>query len=528
MAMNLATRMQPFLERVGFQFKAAPLGNQLSSEVAVDWLFSRVFHMADPDEVLRRAGITRWHLRTLTSDDEITQTIETRNNAVIGTAWRFETPAGTDQAAVDWLIEQWEKQCEPVLRGCLAALPYGYSVMEAVYERQADGMIGWADIAEKPFEWFVPFTDGTVLYRSKEHFQGEAVDPRKFFLTAHHQTYRNPYGEALFSRLYWPWFFRQQGWRFWVKWLERFGTPLLIGQGAGDSKKLAEALAMAVQDAAIGVGPGVTVSAVQAAGGPDHFEKFDAVICRRIQKLVLGQTLTSDMTHAAGLGGTGAAKVHDEVRMDIRDADARMCKKTVQKIIDAVWALNGFVGEPPEFILQDDTGLEKERADRDGVLAQWGICKFTEQYLVNAYDFNEGDIIVPDPNTPPPGAGPLGQPGPGSAPKGITEPGGSNSPDAINKPKASASVVGPRFTAPQQAIEDQVAKVPMASPIPQSLIRECIMAASDANDLVRRLAQLFAGRSLQDFNETLERAMYAADIMGYAHASLPPATQASK
>lgn len=540
--MKLGTRMQPYLEAMGFTFKATPLVGSLGSDQAVGWMFDKIFHMADPDQVLRRAGIMRQHLRVLTSDDEITQAMDTRNDALIGTGYRFETPPGTDQAAVDWLAEQWEEQVDGVLRGAMQALPYGYSVLEAVYERQDDGRIGWASLAEKPFEWFIPRTDGSVLYRSHNNMYGEEVDPRKFFLTVRQQTYRNPYGEALYSRLYWPWFFRQQGWRFWVKWLERFGTPLLIGKGAGDAKELAKALSLAVQDAAVAVGTGTEVQIASAPGGADHFEKFDAVICRRIQKLVLGQTLTSDMTHAAGLGGTGAAKVHDEVRMDKRDADARMCVKTVQNIINALWGLNGFTGDAPNFVLQDDTGLEADRADRDSKLAQAGVCGFTEEYLTRVYDFEVGDIVEKDPNAQP--ASPFGGGGPGiqSEKKGPLQPNGKAPNDGKLPVGATAqefqewwhaktrlgpisaadnSVVGPRFTAAQQVIEDRIAELRLTSPISQADIRECIMAASNPNDLANRLAKLFAGRSLHDFNEALERAMYAADILGYVH-SQPP------
>ena len=525
----------------GVTFKATPLGGQLASEQAVDSLFSRIFAMSDPDEVLRRAGITRASLRMLTSDDEITQALDTRSDALVGTAWRFETPKGTAQDAVDWLWQLWEDKFEDVLRSCMAALPYGYSVQEAVYERRADGRIGWASISEKPFEWFVPKTDGTVLYRSTANLYGEAVDPRKFFLTTQHATYRNPYGEALFSRLYWPWFFRQQGWRFWVKWLERFGTPLLIGIGGGDSKELAKALSLAVQDAAIAVNTGIDVKIASQVSGADHFEKFDAVICRRIQKLVLGQTLTSDMTHAVGLGGTGAAQVHDQVRMDKRNADARMCTRTVQRMVAALWTLNGFAGEPPEFVLQVDTGLETDRADRDAKLAQSGVCGFTTDYLTRVYDFEDGDVVAKDPNALQPS--PFGQPGQPGAPG---DPAGQPPPKPPPKPPAGASaleahtsadgsimlswgpalaaddrVIGQKFTAPQQVIEDRLAELTMRSPISQADIREAIMAATGPNDLARRLAQLFAGRSLQDFNETLERAMYAADILGYVHAQTP-------
>ena len=498
-------KLQPLLEKIGFEFKAAPpLGGQLASEQAVDWWFSKIFALPDPDEVLRRAGVTRAHMRVLTGDDEISQALDTRNDALIGTDWRFEKPDNTDQASVDWLNEMWIPHSESVLRGCLAANPYGYSVQEVIYKRTDDGRIGWDTITEKPFEWFVPRMDGSVLYRSKANYIGEETDPRKFMLTVRQQTHRNPYGEALFTRLYWPWFFRQQGWRFWVKWLERFGTPLLVGTGP-DTKALAKALSEAVQDAAIAVTAGTTVESIQSPGGADHFEKFDAVICRRIQKLVLGQTLSSDTTGSGGLGGMGAAKIHNEVRMDKRDADARMCSKTVQRLVDALWQLNGFAGDAPQFVMQDDTGIEQDRADRDQKLLMTGAVQLTEQYFLREYDFEEGDVIIPEKPAP---VDPTG-----GDPTKPTKPG--------QKKFASGGIVfGAQFTPSQQVIEDALARfIPgQASPIPQADIRAAIMAATDPDDLVRKLSQLLAGHSLEEFQTTMMQAMFAADVMGYDHA----------
>ena len=40
----------------------------------------------------------------------------------------------------------------------------------------------------------------------------------------------NPRGKALMSRVYWLWYFKTNGWRFWAKYLERFGSPLLVGK----------------------------------------------------------------------------------------------------------------------------------------------------------------------------------------------------------------------------------------------------------------------------------------------------------
>ena len=44
----------------------------------------------------------------------------------------------------------------------------------------------------------------------------------KFFLTRRKASYEQPYGKALLATLYWLFFFKQNGFKFWAKFLERF------------------------------------------------------------------------------------------------------------------------------------------------------------------------------------------------------------------------------------------------------------------------------------------------------------------
>ena len=53
------------------------------------------------------------------------------------------------------------------------------------------------------------------------------------------------------------------------------------------------------------------------------FERFLEYTDKQVSKAVLGQTMTSDIPKSGGLGGAGAAKVHDMVRHDIADDDAK-------------------------------------------------------------------------------------------------------------------------------------------------------------------------------------------------------------
>lgn len=539
----VVVKLQNLLARAGFAFRAQESrSSPLFSEQAVYPWLTWFGTLSDPDEILLKAGVTRTGLRALSGDDEITAAMDTRREALLGIPWRLGEKAKEDVALaepVEWLWEQLEEVLDVTLRGAMEALPYGYSVLEVVYKRMDDGRMTWAEVSEKPFEWFIPKCDGTVLFKSRTAPMGEATDPRKFFLTARNQSYRNPYGEALYSRLYWPWFFRQQGWRFWCRWLERFGTPLLIGETSGDAANMAKQLSKAVSDAAVAVGGGDKVTMAEQKGGAGHFEGFERAICARIQKLILGQTLTTDSGGSSGSSGSYAlGKVHNEVREDRRNADVRMVTRTVQKMVDTLWELNGFEGDAPDFVMADDTGLEMDRAERDARLAEAGVTGFTPGYLVRTYDYEPEDLTPPQGSGGQPGGAggdspdPPGNPPPGRGKRPAGTPG--NGPQSDSQ-EASAMGVhgtgvlpfsGPRFTRQQQKVEDGVAAcLASLEGLPVGLtddeIKAAIKAARNPAELVDNLAALLAGVNASDFRTVVERALFAADILGYAHARDP-------
>lgn len=378
---------------------AAP-GALTREQATMERVFQLVSTLPDPDEALRRAGIARHQLRAVEMDDEVTAALDTRREAVLGTPWRLE--GGTARWRAEMHAEL-APHMEALLRGTFSAVPYGYSVVEVVW-RNDGGRAGIASLAEKPLEWFIPAADGVNLRWKQQGagFDGVPVDPRKFLLTVRSGSTRNPYGEALLSRVYWPWFFRQHGWQFWLRWLERYGTPLLLGKTAGDPQVMADNLAAALAGSAMAVGQGDDVQAIAPGTGAGHFESFDAAICRRIQKLMLGQTLTTD----ASTGGSfAAAKVADGVRTDRRNADLRLVAGTVQRLVNALWQFNGRNGEPPTFVMADDTGLEVERAARDAVLVEKVGVRLTPAYIAQRYDLEPGDFTMADLDAAAPAAG---------------------------------------------------------------------------------------------------------------------------
>lgn len=473
----------------------------LASAASIDRMLTRFGWLGDTDEVLARAGISRVNLRSLESDDEISSSLETRRFAVTNTSWRFEHQQAR---SVKFFTDAFTPHMDALLSSLWSAVPYGYSVAEVVYSEPNDplnatpGRYGIAEVIDVPFEWVQMLPGSIMVWRDN----AQECDPRKFFSCVQSGGLRKPSGEALLSKLYWPWFFRTHGWKMWAKHMERVAIPFLYGKTNSDRTSAINALSNAVQDAVFVSGIDDELTALNmGTGGNTLFPDFETAVTRRIKMAILGQTLTSGTD--GGSGNRALGQVHNEVRLEKKQADAKMLMQTVQRIANALAAINGM--EPPTFIMEDGSGLEIERAGRDKILVEAGMVKFTPDYIKDKYDLLETDFTVPE-----------------SAPV-LTQ---NQSVDAAMSAAAPFKFVDgnnedrPRFTAGQQAIEDQIDNTlaNFISPITHKAIASAIAGATSPENLIERLGVAMQDSSDSQFRKTLERALFAADLMGYGQA----------
>jgi phage gp29-like protein len=306
-------------------------------------------------------------------------------------------------------------------------------------------------------------------------------------------------GESLLSRLYWPWFFRAHGWKFWMKFMERCAIPFVVGKTATDKQEALNALTSAVQDAVVVMGTEDDLEALDMGGAKVDFNQFEEAVVRRYHRLILGQTLTSGTD--GGSGNRALGEVHNDVRLEKKEADCRLISSTVQRIADMLAAMNGL--EPGKFVMEDGTGLEQDRATRDKTLVEAGILKFSESYLADKYGLDASDFTVPEVAPTPPPVGPK------AAALAAARFADGDKPARV------------QFTKGQQIIEDAIGgALPSlkGGPIDDAAIKGAIRAAADADDLVHRLSIVLRDADRSQFEQVLERALFAADVMGYAHA----------
>lgn len=368
-----------------------PQRKWLQSEIAISRILAYLTTIPDPDLLLSKAGISRYQLRQLELDDEVAQCMDTRREAVVATPWRIEP----NQTRIGkWLTSVIEPHVEGLKRGVLDARFYGYSVFEIIYEQQPKG-IGIDRLSLKPMQWFAPQQDGSLLYYPDDGSAGMTgipCPPIKFLLTTCNARYENPYGEALLSRLWFPITWRREGWGMWLQFLETFGEPIILGAVANYEEFVEAMTAQGVRStvawqSVTGEDKIETIS----ASTPGEFERLENAIIRRAQKLILGQTLTSDV---GANGSYAVAAIHNEVRNDKRRADMRMVQTAGQKLVDNLSVLNGFDGY--RFVMADDAGLEMHRAQRDSVimpvLTSSGF-KLSRDYFESNYDYQDTDLV---------------------------------------------------------------------------------------------------------------------------------------
>lgn len=181
----------------------------------------------------------------------------------------------------------------------------------------------------------------------------DEVDPTCYIIHRGHLLTSLPdwHGGPMRALMFW-WFFSVASRDWWGRFLERFGSPFIVGSYDSDDDsarfELQDAFQAAQRLFAVVVSNDVQVEMHQAnaQGGGDAFEKFHAVANREISKLIVGQTLSAEGQNL-GLGG-GQASAQSAVRDDVRQFDAKMLAHTIKtQILAPLWTLNGWTTPIP-------------------------------------------------------------------------------------------------------------------------------------------------------------------------------------
>ncbi|WP_185962179.1 phage portal protein family protein [Palleronia caenipelagi] len=210
----------------------------------------------------------------------------------------------------------------------LDAVGKGMSICEIVWKGARVEAIEW-----RPLAWFdIDVETGTALSLAGD---GAPLLPDKYVIHVAKTKSGLPVRGGLARLCAWAWMFKNWEVKDWAVFLEAYGHPLRLGKydpnttSPEDRRTLLRALKMMGTDMAAIIPHGMEAEVIAASvsGTVDAYERAARWWDEQISKGVLGQVATTD----AIAGGHAVGKIHEQVRDDIRDADAEQLATTVMR-----------------------------------------------------------------------------------------------------------------------------------------------------------------------------------------------------
>lgn len=355
--------------------------------IDIDEFFHSLNNLWEPNELIEKIGGHR-RLKKIMIDAEIYAAFDTRKAAIMDTKLIIESQSEANKKFFEEQILPFEDQLK---EDFFQAIPYGYQVEQIIYDPDRSCKV--VGFQREDFWRFAPLQDlihVKVIDTSNVNLINQIMPYGKWVLTSHGGSYYNPQGDAVLEKLIQPWLFRCTDWDLWLDFAKRFANGFMHAKIEDATKKdeVKAELAKAAKGAILVTDKNSELSLISASRDSSLYASIDDRVIASIQKVVLGQTQTSDMSER---GSSGSAEVHDRVRMEKFRADCKMIEKSFNETIKQIAYVCGMQEEIPTVKLITDIGLNVEQADRDVKLNSMGV-KFSKSYYINNYGFKEEDI----------------------------------------------------------------------------------------------------------------------------------------
>lgn len=234
--------------------------------------------------------------------------------------------------AVKMLVEQ--PDFIDMLDDALDGLGKGYAVVEMMWDTKSPVWMPRDFVWQDPrlFQ-FDKQKKRTLEIRQEGNKDGLPLAPAKFITHMPKLKSGKPVRAGLARVAVWSFVLKSYTIKDWAQFCEVFGMPLRVGKyhanaSDDDKRKLMRAVMSIASDAAGIIPQGMDIEFIQngARGGDSVFGHLAKFLDEQVSKIILGQTMTTDN------GSSKAqAEVHNEVRLDVKAADARQLEAALNK-----------------------------------------------------------------------------------------------------------------------------------------------------------------------------------------------------
>lgn len=357
------------------------------------------FDSGSEDELIAKTGKSRQELYDfMLEDDEVMSSQEDLTSSILAKQWRIWYK-DADENIINALYKWLKKHINTFADLAVLARLNGYAVAEYVYENEPDenGLYLIKSVLSKDGELdkFKPKRDGRLIYTETGH-DDEVNQDVKFLLLRSKAVPSRPMGRMLILRAYPAVLLRKRGWSYFGQFIARYAQPYVVGKQGGyaNTQQFTNELFRFLNGGAVGLSADDDLNIHQLSGGGEAFERLEQMANARIQKLLLGRVKNSELS----VGSRSAQETDDEVRKQRIQSILDLMAQAIQHAIDAMLIVNEHFGKPikaPQgiwFEYEEQTKVDKERAERDKLYCETGQVRLTKDYLVNIVGFEEQHI----------------------------------------------------------------------------------------------------------------------------------------
>lgn len=281
-------------------------------------------------------------------DGHIFAELSKRKRGLLTLSWQIVPPKNpsTAEKTLAAEVQEWLENIpdlEDVMLDALDGIGHGFAALEIEWELL--GKLQYpCSFTHRPQRWFQTPSDNFDEIRLRDgSMDGAELWPCGWLVHKHKAKSGYITRAGLHRVLSWPYLFKNYSVRDLAEFLEIYGLPMRLGKypsGATPEEKMTLLRAVTqIGHAAAGIIPqGMTIDFEEAATG--SHEPYQAMIdwCEKTQsKAILGGTLTSQ---ADGKTSTNAlGNVHNEVRHDLMESDARQLASTFTRELIIPWLI---------------------------------------------------------------------------------------------------------------------------------------------------------------------------------------------
>lgn len=269
-----------------------------------------------------------------------------------------------------------------VISQILDTYMYGFNVFEINWKLK-DGLY-LPELVQRDYRNFVYDKDGVLKFKNQGYM--EDIADYKIITATYRKRFNKPYGDGTIAKIYFPVKLKNASMEFWVRFLEKFGSPWAIGKTDSDADELANEInAMLSGDTAV-IDPDEKIELIHPSSNKGDFDKLIDYCDSQINRAILGGNLTGNVSS----GSLAATQVHNEIREDLANADRKILEHVLNRAIGYFKEVNGITDEIYA-MLKDEDDPRTELATRDKTIYDMGY-RPTKEYIEATYNITVEEV----------------------------------------------------------------------------------------------------------------------------------------